>query len=147
MIHFKKILIATDGSEEAKAAVSKGLELASLMNAEVTALSVLDVGSMAYAARGPSLADVYTYLEESAKAAVDAVKKEGEALGLKVETQIRKGSPGNEIIDASKDYDLIVMGSIGRGGIARLLIGSVAERVVRFASCPVLVIRKHEEPA
>ncbi len=61
-----------------------------------------------------------------------------------VKTLVIEGSPANEIITASKDYDLIVMGSLGRTGLSHLLMGSVAEKVVRHASCPVLVVRAPE---
>ncbi len=142
MTPFKRILIPTDGSENAKVAASKGLELAKSINAEVTAMSVVDMGTMAYASQGfNSMAPVYSFLEESAKSAVDLVRAEGEERGIDVKTIVGKGVPANAIIEESKDYDLIVMGTMGRTGLPHLLLGSVAEKVVRLAHCPVLVIR------
>ena len=67
--------------------------------------------------------------------------KEGEQMGVAVRKLTRKGDPANEIVAVSKDYDLIVMGTLGLTGLSHFLVGSVAEKVVRFASCPVLVIR------
>jgi nucleotide-binding universal stress UspA family protein len=138
---FHRILIPTDGSENAKLAAAQGLELARSMNAEVTAMSVADMGSMAYVDQGLAPVDFFTYLEEGAEAAAEQVRQEGERLGVVVKTLVRDGAPANEIINASKDYDLIVMGTLGRTGLRHLLMGSVAEKVVRFASCPVLVVR------
>jgi nucleotide-binding universal stress UspA family protein len=111
------------------------------MDAEVTAISIVDVGSVAYSSQVPGMTDVYSYLEEAADAAVDQVRQEGENIGVVVKTVVKDGVPAHEIIEASKGYDLIVMGTLGRTGLSHLLIGSVAEKVVRFANCAVLVIR------
>jgi len=138
---FDKLLIATDGSENAKVAVAQGLALAKFMDAEVTAISIVDIGSMAYLSQGPGMTDVYSYLEEAADAAVNQVRQEGENIGVVVKTLVKNGVPANEIIEASKGYDLIVMGTLGLTGLSHLLIGSVAEKVVRFAKGAVLVIR------
>ena len=64
-------------------------------------------------------------------------------MGVEVKAVSKMGSPANDIVEASKNYDLVVMGTIGRTGVSKLLLGSVAEKVVRFAECPVLVIRNH----
>ena len=143
---FEKTLIPTDGSENAKEAAIRGLELAKLTDAEVTVLSVIDVGSL-YFGRGSRQTAVlsYPYLEEDANQAVEQVRQEGEAMGIVVKKVVRKGVPANEIVEASKDYDLIVMGTFGHTGLSHLLMGSVAEKVVRFAYCPVLIIRTHKE--
>lgn len=144
---FEKILIATDGSDDANEAAAKGLVLAKLLDADVTAISIVDIGPV-FANRGLSRAavDSYPYLEQVASAAVEQVRKEGEGMGVAVKKIVGKGVPAQEIIVASKDYDLIVMGTMGHGltGLSHLLMGSVTEKVIRFASCPVLVIRAHK---
>ena len=143
---FQKILIPTDGSENANAAAAQGLALAKLMDAEVTAMSIVDIGAT-FTNRGfrRAAVDNYSYLEEESSTAVEQVYQEGKGMGIEVKKVIGKGVPANEIIEASKDYDLIVMGTFGHTGLSHLLMGSVAEKVVRFASCPVLVIRTHKE--
>ncbi len=138
MTLFKRMLITTDGSEDAKKAAIRGLELAKIIDSEVTSLSVVDLG---YATRGPRTAQMLDYLKDDAEAAVDQVRREGDRMGINVKTIMMSGSPANEIIEASKDFDLIVMGSLGRTGLSHMLMGSVAEKVVRLASCPVLVIK------
>jgi nucleotide-binding universal stress UspA family protein len=141
---FNRILIATDGSRNAKAAVVQGLALAKFLDAEVAAMSVMDVGPVFVnrGLTGLTRATVYDYLEE-VEAAVEEVSYEGRKIGVRVKKIVMKGNPANKIIEMSKDYDLIVIGALGRTGLSRLFIGSVAEKVVRFASCPVLVVRTH----
>jgi len=138
---FKRILIPTDGSDNTKEAIKKGLELANMMDAEVTALYVVDQTSFINFPMDSTIVSVYSLLEKEGKDAVEYVRNEGIRMGVKVTTQVEEGSPSRKIIDASKLHDLVVMGTLGRTGISKLLLGSVAERVVRFAECPVLVVR------
>jgi nucleotide-binding universal stress UspA family protein len=145
MVLFKKILIPTDGSEYTKAAVRKGLEIAKAVGAEVTALYVVDQTSFINFPMDYTIVSVYTLLEKEGEEAMEFVKKEAEALGVKVTTRIEEGSPSRKIVDLSAEHDLVVMGTLGRTGFSKLLLGSVAERVVRFAKCPVLVVRSPGE--
>jgi nucleotide-binding universal stress UspA family protein len=128
------------------AAATKGLELAKLIGAEVTAISIMETSSL-YWGRGSRMTQVYSYpyMEEDANQAVDQVSKEGEAMGVVVKKIVKSGVPAHEIVEASKDFDLIVMATFGQTGLSHLLMGSVAEKVVRFALCPVLVIRAHKD--
>ena len=132
MALYKKILIATDGSDYTKKAVHHGLELAKTFG--VTSSS-----------QGYGLPDINAYMQKSSDEAINYVMEKGKEMGLEVKAISKMGSPANDIVEASKNYDLIVMGTIGRTGISKLLLGSVAEKVVRFAECPVLVIRNHPD--
>jgi nucleotide-binding universal stress UspA family protein len=143
MTLFKRILIPTDGSENTKEAIAKGLEMAKMMEAEVTALYVVDQTSFINFPMDSTIVSVYSMLEKEGKDAVEYVRSEGARIGVKVTAQVEEGSPARKIVDASKMHDLVVMGTLGRTGISKLLLGSVAERVVRFADCPVLVVRMH----
>jgi nucleotide-binding universal stress UspA family protein len=145
MSSFNKILIPTDGSEYTKAAIEKGMSLAKQMGAEVTAMYIVDQTSFINFPMDSTIVSVYSLLEKEGKDAVDYVVSEGEKMGVKVSTIVDEGSPSRKIVEVSKDFDLIVMGTLGRTGISKLLLGSVAERVVRFAKCPVLVIRSAVE--
>ncbi len=145
MTNFKKILIPTDGSEYTKAAIAQGLQLAKLMDAEVTALYVVDQTSFVNFPMDSTVVSIYSLLEKEGKDAVDYVLREGEKMGVKVKAVVEEGSPVKKIVDASKDHDIVVMGTLGRTGISKLLLGSVAERVVRYAVCPVLVVRSARE--
>lgn len=137
----KKILIATDGSDYTKEAVSQGLHLAKVLGAEVTALYVIDQTSFVSFPMDSSIVSVYSLLENEGKRAVEDVRKEGEEMGVKVAPVVVEGSPTRKIVEMAADFDLVVMGTLGRSAISKLFMGSVAERVTRYAPCPVLVVR------
>ncbi len=137
----KKILIATDGSEYTKEAVSQGLHLAKVLGAEVTALYVIDQTSFVSFPIDSSIVSVYSLLENEGKRAVEEVKKDGEQLGVNVTTVVAEGSPTRKIVEMAANMDLVVIGTLGRSALSKLFMGSVAERVTRYAPCPVLVVR------
>lgn len=141
----KKILCPTDFSDCARDALQDAADLAELTGATLAVLHVYQ--NPAY------VMPVGAYLEPAASALsdlrdglVDELAKLTEPLeakGLQVETLLLEGVPYQEIVDHAKKWgaDLIVMGTHGRSGFQRALIGSVAERVVRLAHCPVFVSR------
>jgi nucleotide-binding universal stress UspA family protein len=137
----KRILIATDGSEYTKEAVTKGLKLAKVLGAEVTALYVIDQTSFVSFPMDSTIVSVYSLLENEGKRAVDEVKTEGVQMGVNVTPVVVEGSPTRKIVEMAADFDLVVMGTLGRSAISKLFMGSVAERVTRYAPCPVLVVR------
>jgi len=137
----KRILIATDGSDYTKDAVTTGLKLARVLNAEVTALYVIDQTSFVTFPVDSSIVSVYPQLENEGKRAVEEVRKEGEAMDVKVTPVVAEGSPTRKIIEMAENFDLVVLGTLGRSALGKLFIGSVAERVTRYAPCPVLVVR------
>jgi len=150
MIALKKILVATDFSEPSDAALAYGRELARTFGASLTVLHIADnILTRAYGADGIVLADpeLQREIETSAQRQVDAVlfDEDRKMLGA-VGLVITSNSPSAAIVTYARDaaIDLIVMGTHGRGAIAHLLMGSVAERVVRTAPCPVLTVRHPE---
>lgn len=144
MDDIRKVLIATDGSEYTKEAVSTGLHLAKILGAEVTALYVIDQTSFVSFPIDSSIVSVYSLLENEGKRAVEEVKKEGEQTGVKVSTVVVEGSPTRKIVEMAADFDLVVIGTLGRSALSKLFMGSVAERVTRYAPCPVLVVRSRK---
>ena len=138
---FKNILVPTDGSEYTKAAVKKAMELAKLSGGKVTALYVLDQTILTNMPMDTAVMNVYNTLEKEGKEAVDYVRDLGTEEGVEVAISVKEGSPVKVILDESANYDIIVMGTLGRTGMSKLLMGSVAERVVRASQCPVLVVR------
>ncbi|HEY3421425.1 MAG TPA: universal stress protein [Methanomassiliicoccales archaeon] len=138
---YHNILIPTDGSEYNHAAISHGLALAKMADAEVTAIFVVDESAIMSSSNGAYLANVYPILEEEGKKAVEEVREQGQKMGVKVTTRIDRGSPAKVIIDESVGFDLVVMGSMGRSGVSKLMLGSVAEKLVRLSQCPVLVVK------
>ena len=141
---FNKILVPTDGSEYTKAAVRKAMELAKLSGGKVTALYVLDQTILTNMPMDTAVMNVYNTLEKEGKEAGDFVRDLGASEGVEVEVVIKEGTPVKVILDESANYDIIVMGTLGRTGMSKLLMGSVAERVVRASQCPVLVVRSTE---
>jgi nucleotide-binding universal stress UspA family protein len=143
----KRILVPMDFSECSKKALQYGLALARLHNAAITLLYV--VPSPAYAAveyGGIDYAALETQMradgeKELATLVVDEVRDKARA-----DVAVRTGSPANEIVEAAKQLpaDLIVIATRGRTGLKHVLLGSVAEHVVRYATCPVLVVREKE---
>lgn len=141
---FKNILVPTDGSEYTKAAVKKAMELAKLSGGRITALYVLDQTILTNMPMDTAVMNVYNTLEKEGKQAVDYVRDLGAEEGVPVELSVKEGTPVKVILDESPNYDIIVMGTLGRTGMSKLLMGSVAERVVRAAQCPVMVVRDPE---
>ena len=142
---YKRILIATDGSEKSKAAAEEGMELAKALGAQVIALNVVNEVIIASAVRqlGSERKDVESRLKTAGDKAVEELKAMGAKMGVSVDTIVRIGAPANAIIDTSgaEKADLIVIGSHGESGATKLLIGSVAQKVLYWATIPVLVVR------
>jgi nucleotide-binding universal stress UspA family protein len=142
---YRRILVPTDGSEYTRAATMHGLTLARMAGGEVTALFVIDDDIYMSKSWSPimptTVPDLTEVLSEEGNKAIASVQTEGEKMGVKVVTKIEWGSPANVIIKDSSMFDLIVMGSLGRSGVSKIVMGSVAEKVVRLAECPVLVVK------
>jgi len=135
----KKILIPTDGSDNTRAAISFALDMAKITRAVVTAMCVNDTSNNAITGNYTA-SDVVSPLYQECMIAVKNVVDQGEKMGVDVKPLVVNGIPTREIVDASRNYDLIVMGTAARTGVSLLLLGSVAQKVIRFSSCPVLVI-------
>jgi len=145
-----RILLATDGSEEAALAVRTAADIAQKTNSK---LHVVYVGpSLEYAGMGPpQIADIpapsQEQLSTEARELLDAEVEQVKAAGGTVaQAHLGLGAPNREIVDLAEKLSagLVVIGSRGRGGIRRALMGSVSDSVVRHAHCPVLVVRREE---
>ncbi len=142
---YQKILLPTDGSEAAEVAAKEGIKLAKILNSKLHVLYVIDVSAFAGIPTEAVWENMRSLLEEEGKKALERVKALAEAEGFhNVECLIKEGVPAKEIISTAKEIeaDLIVMGTSGKSGLDRFLIGSVTERVVRTSKIPVLIIRK-----
>jgi len=150
MIAPKNILVATDFGPASDAALLYGRELARLFGATLHVLHVvIDViaSAMVPAAYVPELGEAQQEAEERARERLRALLTDEDRrdLGVK-EIVVTSLSAANAILIYANDalIDLIVVGTHGRGGVAHLLLGSVAEKVVRSAPCPVLSVRHPE---
>lgn len=143
-ILFKKILVATDGSESVKKAVSHAVNITKVAGAELYALYVI---STKYSVTTRSVKGWTDEFEEGlakrGRAAICDVEQLGKEAGLKVKPVFLKGIPAEEILNYAEnnDIDLIVMGTKGLRGIEKFLLGSVAENVIRHSKVPVLIVR------
>lgn len=144
MALYRSILIPTDGSQISNAAAVRGIELAHAMDAKVTVISVVDVQSTASLQQGLGVPDMYSYQQDAADTAGAMALQAAKDKRVVVNLIVKRGSPARDIIEESKHHDLVVMASRGRTGVGHMLLGSVAEKVVRFAACPVLVIKDHK---
>ena len=141
---FGCIVVPTDGSRAAEAALSHALSLVGDSDATVHLLYVADLGRDSVSVVG---SDVVDALVSDGEDVVETVAERVRTAGLDVETEVVRANPAVGIVDYAEeiDADLIVMGTHGRRGLSRYLLGSVTERVVRTSSVPVLVLRADEE--
>jgi nucleotide-binding universal stress UspA family protein len=143
---YRNIVIATDGSENTKKAISCGIEIAKLSGATVHALHVIDTHSTISENWTAGKETIYEIMKNDGEKAVSKVKRIGEASGVEVREVVLDGYPSKEIIDFAENnnIDLIIMGTLGKTGFERFLIGSVAEKVVENSKVPVMVVRGEE---
>jgi nucleotide-binding universal stress UspA family protein len=139
------IVVAIDGSEHSPAVLEWAMKEAALQQAPLTVLTVHQV-AVSYWTRSPIIyPGDRPEQEKSRQAAQDAVNRAASRLGddtpASVTVRAVSGIPAQEIINASGDADLVVVGSRGGGGFAGLLMGSVSSQVVHHAACPVVVVR------
>jgi nucleotide-binding universal stress UspA family protein len=150
MIALKKLLVATDFSEPSDVALAYGRELARSFGAKLVVLHVVEnIMTRAFGPDGYTITnpDLQRDLEASADKQVNALLSEEDRQALRAEAVvISSNTPAFAITDYAHTtgIDLIVIGTHGRGAVAHLLMGSVAERVVRTAPCPVLTVRHPE---
>ena len=149
MIRIKNVLVATDFSEPSAAALRYGRELARQFEARLEVLHVADNVYMTYVGQTyvPALPDLQREAEEALERHVEALLTEEDRMALHATgTVVTAVAKAEAIVDYAQQHaiDVIVMGTHGRGALGHLFMGSVAERVVRTATCPVLTVHQPE---
>jgi len=139
VVGWKKIVLATDGSKFSEVAAKKAISFAQSYGGELRVVSVADVPAEFYAEAPKAVED----LVRKARGFVADVKKQAEAAGIRTETFVGEAEAYEAITKLAKEQkaDMIIIGSHGRTGLRRLLMGSVAEKVIGYAPCPVLVVK------
>ncbi|AFZ74683.1 universal stress protein [Natronobacterium gregoryi] len=139
---YDRILVPTDGSPEVERALEYGFDLACAHEATVRILYVVNAASYGGLPMETAWEGISDALYDEGQNAVERARDLAPD-DVSVETGVLEGSPNRVIVEEAsrEDCDLIVMGTHGRGGIDRLLLGSVTERVVRNAPVPVLTVR------
>ena len=136
---FEKLLLATDGSEFAEAAIHEAINIAKVCSSKLFIISVVEFNAE-YAALAPKLIDK---AENETKEHLESVKEKITKEGLECDIIIHQGEEAYKfIVDEARQRkaDMIVMGSHGRTGLKRLMMGSVTSRVIGHAPCKVLVV-------
>jgi nucleotide-binding universal stress UspA family protein len=138
-----RVLVATDGSESVGRAVDVALDLAARFGARVETLYVLDEAEL-NGSPDQVRDDLRNALQQTGGEALVEARRRAETRGVDVTTAVREGRPADEILAHARetDADLVATGTRGRHGEHRLLVGSVAERVVRHCPVPVLTVRR-----
>jgi nucleotide-binding universal stress UspA family protein len=156
IVNLKKIMIATDGSTCSMLAAYKGIELARLSKGTVYAVYVISTAYITPVDRdyfsstsiNPYYESMYEVMHEAMKKqgqqAVEYIKGLGDLKDVKVEPVLIEGNPSEELIRYAEEekMDLIIMGTVGKKGLDRLLLGSVTGNIVRHSDVPVMVIRE-----
>jgi nucleotide-binding universal stress UspA family protein len=138
-VGWEKIMLATDGSENSRPAANRALELAQTFGAELKISSIVEMPSRLSGNAGATLAQI---LQER-EGMLEGLRAEAEGRGIKTECFLSQGFPARTPVAQAQNagVNLMVMGSHGRTGLTRLLMGSVTERVMGLAPCPVLVVK------
>ncbi len=138
---YDEILVPTDGGLAAETAVTHAVDLAAHHDARIHALFVVDGGT--YASAGGGAEAVLEALRTDGQNAVNRVSEAATDEGLETVETVTSGAAYRTITDYAEEnsIDVIVMGTHGRSGLNRYLLGSVTERVVRSADVPVLTVR------
>jgi nucleotide-binding universal stress UspA family protein len=151
---YDNILVPTDGSETARSAVDQAVDLAAKYDATVHALFVFDVDATSLALGTEQVErirrgklDEMPEVKAEADEATGYVADVAAERGVPVEEHVTAGEPARAIrkFVEDNDIDLVVMGSHGRSGLSRVVLGSVAEKVLRRTRLPVLVVDVHGE--
>ncbi len=138
-VGWDRILVATDGSRYSKVAAESAINFAKSYGGELRVVSVVDVPAEFYAEAPDAVEDMI----RKAKGFVKEVKEQAEAQGVRSETFVGEGEAFQVITELAtkQKVNVIVMSSHGRTGLRRLLMGSVAEKVIGYSPCPVLIVR------
>jgi len=136
------LLVPVDFSEPADTALTYAMALAGKLGARLTLVHVIHLAPLGVA-EGGTVLPYLEAIEAQAQEGMEEYRAKVQAAELNVDVVITHGVPFQSIIEVAKErqVDLIVMGTHGRTGVSHVLLGSVAERVVRLAPCPVLIAR------
>jgi nucleotide-binding universal stress UspA family protein len=142
----KRVLVAVDGSSASMEAARLGVQAARLSRGQIKAVYVADTQRLAHLPGYSSFPGIKEKLlllmEEEGSSATGSVQHLAEEEGVPCEKEVRQGDPVQELLRASEEWpaDLMVLGKVGHGSLAKAILGSVAENVMRRAKIPVLLV-------
>ena len=148
MIEIKTILVPIDFSEHSKKATETAIGLAKTLGANIHMTHVLHYPVQVAAPGTVAIPqDLWTQIRDAAARKLDKAGQTVSAEGIEVETHLTEGANAQAIIEVAEKVgaDLIVMGTRGLSGLKHVMLGSVAERTVRLAPCPVMTVKTDDE--
>ena len=139
----KNILIPTDGSDYSLRAAEYGISVAEMLSAQIMVVYVIDEVVLDQISKVSERENIELELKKDGQRYINYVLGLAEKKGVKSAFTLAKGRPFEQIVNMAKELriDLIVMGTYGLRGADRILMGSVAERVIEYSPCPVLVVK------
>lgn len=139
----RRIFLPTDGSDYSMRAADYAISVAKMLGAEITTVFVIDAVVVDQYAKLAGREKAEKELQADGERYLKYIANLAQKQGVIAQSIFAKGRPYEEIVRLAKELkvDLIVMGTYGRRGAERILIGSVAERVIEYAHCPVLVVK------
>jgi nucleotide-binding universal stress UspA family protein len=146
---YHKILLPTDGSKFAEKAAEHAIWIASRSGAEIIVLNVIETSSLVGLPAEDLIVRIKEMLKEEGRRSLERIsemvtesEKEYKIEDIQITLKTEEGSPADAILKTveKEDVDLVVMGTSGKHGLDRFLLGSVTEKVVRSAKCPVLAV-------
>lgn len=143
---YNKILIPTDGSEISLEAAKHAIKMAKAMNSRVYAIYVIDIVPFIGLPTEGLWESMKEILEDEGNDTLNKISHMAKDHNVDIKVEILEGNPSKEIVDYAerKKVDLIVMGTTGKTGLDKLLLGSVAEKVTKKSHCPILLVKKYE---
>ena len=143
---YEEVMIPTDGSDAASIAIDHGIEIAKRAGARVHAVNIIDSGAITLTPGYSAPPELLERFEAEGERATEAIAENAADAGLDATTSVREGLPASDLLAYAdeNDIDLITMGTTGRTGLNRYLLGSTAERVIRHAKMPVLAVNARE---
>ena len=146
---YQKILLPTDGSKFAEKAAKHAIWIASRSGAEIIVLNVIETSSLVGLPAEDLIVKIKEMLKEEGRRSLERISEmitqsedESKIKDLKITLTTEEGSPADSILKTieNENIDLVVMGTSGKHGLDRFLLGSVTEKVVRSSTCPVLAV-------
>jgi nucleotide-binding universal stress UspA family protein len=143
---YDELLVPTDASDPAAAAVDHGLAVAERFDARVHALTVIDTGATGVSPEFVTPGELMEQLQAEGRAATEAVAERARERGLAAVTAVHEGLAAEQLLAYADEegIDLVAMGTAGRTGLGRYLLGSTTERVIRHAGMPVLAVNARD---
>jgi nucleotide-binding universal stress UspA family protein len=141
---FHKVLVAIDGSSQSLKSLERAIDEAKTWNAELHAIYVVEIGLFSSLPVDNTWEVMYSLLEKEGKEILSAATKKAADIGVEMTIHLKQGHAGQEIITLAEEIgsDLIVVGSLGKSNIERLLLGSVSSFVVMNSRITTMVVRE-----